>query len=54
MYATVMTPKIAPGEFVQHAVLREPGLFADFGASTIDVIPANLASVVDAFISILP
>ena len=29
MYATVMMPKIAPGISFEHAVLREPGPFAD-------------------------
>src|SRR3984957_4705353 len=50
MYATVMTPKIAPGSSLSmlYCANRISSLT---GASTIDVIPGNLASVVDAFIS---
>src|ERR1700688_1285478 len=53
MYATVMTPKIAPGSSFSmlYCANRISSLT---GASTIDVIPANLASVVDAFISVPP
>ena len=53
MYATVMTPKIAPGSSFSmlYCANRISSLI---GASTTEVIPANLASVIDAFNSILP
>jgi len=53
MYATVMTPKIAPGSSfsMPYCANRSSSLT---GASTTEVIPANLASVVDAFILISP
>src|SRR5208337_2447845 len=51
MYATVMTPKIAPG--ISFSMLYCASRVASLTSAAwlIDAIPASLASVVDAFIS---